>query len=218
MTIDEKFKWFSNFLSKVTLNEKTELEYTNPFELVVAVTLSAQCTDKRVNETTPNIFKKYPDAFALSLASYDELFEIIKSVSFPNNKTTHLINMAKRLVTFYGGVVPTEIEDLTSLSGVGNKSANVIRAVCFDIPALAVDTHVIRLSNRLGFVSNIKNPDQIEKILTNNIPKELWSKTHHWLIMHGRYCCKAKNPQCNSCVIAEICTIPKETKVEHYSF
>ena len=185
---------------------ETELLYDNPFQLLVAVILSAQCTDKRVNQTTPAIFRKYPDAEAMSKASFEEFFPIIKSISYPNNKTKHLIGMAQKLIADYGGEVPLKVDELVKLPGVGRKTANVITSVIDEQPNMAVDTHVFRVSRRIGLVpQTASTPLAVEKALIKHIPKELIHKAHHWLILHGRYVCLARNPKCDQCGLKEVC-------------
>ena len=184
---------------------ETELFYSNPFELLVAVILSAQCTDKRINMVTPALFAAYPNAKAMSYASVDEIFDYIKSVSFPNNKAKHLSGMSKMLVENYHGEVPGTWEELVKLPGVGRKTANVIVSVAFDTPAIAVDTHVFRVSQRIGLVKPSKTPLEVEQQLTANVPEELWGKFHHWLILHGRYTCVARSPKCTDCGLKHIC-------------
>lgn len=185
---------------------ETELEYEDPYELIVAVILSAQCTDKRVNMTTPAIYKKYPTVQSLSKATIDDLFPLIKSISYPNNKTKHLIGMANKVVTEFGGKIPMTVDALIQLPGVGRKTANVITSVIDRQPNMAVDTHVFRISKRLGLVSqNAKTPYEVEKELVKNIPVELIHKAHHWLILHGRYICVARNPKCKDCGLKIAC-------------
>lgn len=186
-------------------NAETELIYTEPYELLVAVILSAQCTDKRVNETTPAIFDRFPDVYSLSEASIEELFLLIKSISYPNNKTKHLIGMAKMVVETFGGKIPMTVEELILLPGVGRKTANVITSVIDNQPNMAVDTHVFRVSARIGLTINAKTPLETEKQLIKNIPEHLIHKAHHWLILHGRYICVARNPKCNECGINPVC-------------
>lgn len=186
-------------------NAETELIYTEPYELLVAVILSAQCTDKRVNETTPAIFERFPDVYALSEASIEELFPLIKSISYPNNKTKHLIGMAKMVVETFGGKIPMTVEELVLLPGVGRKTANVITSVIDNQPNMAVDTHVFRVSARIGLTTNAKTPLETEKQLIKNIPEHLIYKAHHWLILHGRYICVARSPKCNECGINPVC-------------
>ena len=193
------------FLSNVPIAE-TELTYDNPFQLLVAVILSAQCTDKRVNLTTPGIFKKYPDPASMSKASFDDLFPLVRSISYPNNKTKHLIGMSQLLMNTFNGEVPMTIEDLVKLPGVGRKTANVITSVIDQQPNMAVDTHVFRVSRRLGLVPmTAKTPLAVEKDLIKNIPAVLVHKAHHWLILHGRYTCLARSPKCDTCGITEFC-------------
>lgn len=185
---------------------ETELMYENPFQLLVAVILSAQCTDKRVNLTTPAIFKKYPSPAKMAKASFDDLFPIIKSISYPNNKTKHLIGMSQRLMESYNGEVPMTIDALVTLPGVGRKTANVITSVIDQQPNMAVDTHVNRLSKRIGLVpQTATTPLAVEKELIKNIPSELVHKAHHWLILHGRYVCVARSPKCEMCGISTFC-------------
>lgn len=184
---------------------KTELHYRNPYELLVAVILSAQCTDKRVNMITPPLFEAFPTPRALAAATPEQIYEYIKSCSYPNNKTKSLSGMAKKLVEKYGGIVPDDIDELMSLPGVGRKTANVILSVIFNRPAMAVDTHVFRVAERLGFTTGSKNPLTTEKALVEHIPAELLPTAHHWLILHGRYVCKARAPQCDACFLADLC-------------
>ncbi|MFM7720609.1 MAG: endonuclease III [Sediminibacterium sp.] len=201
------------FLANVPIAE-TELTYDNPFQLLVAVILSAQCTDKRVNLTTPGIFKKFPDPASMSKASFDDLFPLIRSISYPNNKTKHLIGMSQLLMDTFNGAVPMTIEDLIKLPGVGRKTANVITSVIDQQPNMAVDTHVFRVSRRVGLVPlTAKTPLAVEKDLIKNIPAVLVHKAHHWLILHGRYTCLARSPKCDSCGITAFCKyFEKETK------
>ena len=201
------------FLANVPIAE-TELTYDNPFQLLVAVILSAQCTDKRVNLTTPGIFKKYPDPASMSKASFDDLFPLVRSISYPNNKTKHLIGMSQLLLELFNGEVPMTINELVQLPGVGRKTANVITSVIDQQPNMAVDTHVFRVSRRIGLVSmTATTPLAVEKGLIKNIPAALVHKAHHWLILHGRYTCLARSPKCNSCGITAFCKYhEKETK------
>jgi endonuclease-3 len=184
---------------------KTELIYTSPYQLLVAVILSAQCTDKRVNIITPNFFERFPSANDLAAASIDEIFSYISSCSYPNNKAKNLHGMANKLIELFNGIVPEEIDDLVKLPGVGRKTANVIASVVFDKPAMAVDTHVFRVSERIGLTKAAKNPLQAEQQLVKYIPEELIPKAHHWLILHGRYVCIARKPKCLECGIREFC-------------
>ena len=185
---------------------ETELEFHDPFQLLVAVILSAQCTDKRVNLTTPAIFQKYPDALSMSNASFDEFFPLIKSISYPNNKTRHLIGMARKIIEQFNGEIPMTVDELIQLPGVGRKTANVITSVIDHQPNMAVDTHVFRISKRIGLVSQkATTPLAVEKELIKNIPEELVHKAHHWLILHGRYVCIARKPLCEKCGLQEAC-------------
>ena len=196
MTQKERYSYVLNWFSEHTPNAETELIYDNPYQLLVSVILSAQCTDKRVNLTTPAIFEKYSSPEALSKANFDELFPYIKSISYPNNKTRHLIGMANMLVEHYNGQVPLTVEALMRLPGVGRKTANVITSVVDQQPNMAVDTHVFRVAARIGLTRNAKTPLAAEKQLIKNIPTEMIHKAHHWLILHGRYICVARNPKC----------------------
>lgn len=187
---------------------RSELNYTNAFELLVAVVLSAQCTDKRVNMVTPSLFMAYPDAESLANAKRDELYEYIKSISYPNAKTDNLIKMARRLCDVYGGDVPGTVKELETLSGVGRKTANVIVSIIFDTPAMAVDTHVYRVSKRIGLVTQTtKTPLEAERQLTNGFDRSVLAKAHHWLILHGRYVCTARKPNCSECGISDWCAM-----------
>lgn len=192
------------FRKNVPLAE-TELQYKNPFQLLVAVILSAQCTDKRVNIVTPGLFERFPDAETLGTASSDEVFTYIKSISYPNNKAKHLVGMAKMLVEDFKNKVPDTIEELIKLPGVGRKTANVIVSVVYDKPAMAVDTHVFRVSARIGLTTNAKTPLQTEQQLVKFIPEEHLAIAHHWLILHGRYICIARNPKCEICGLKTWC-------------
>lgn len=183
---------------------ESELVFRSPYQLLVAVMLSAQCTDKRVNLTTPALFGAYPDAEALSRASFDEVYALIKSISYPNSKAKHLIAMAQKLVAEFGGEVPSGIEELMSLPGVGRKTANVVASITWGEPVIAVDTHVFRVSHRLGLSSG-KTPYAVEQDLEKHIPEELRPKAHHWLILHGRYTCTALKPKCEGCALALLC-------------
>lgn len=183
---------------------ESELDFKNPYQLIVAVILSAQCTDKRVNMHTPAFFLRFPEPGMLAEASFEEVLELIKSISFPNNKARHLIGMARMLVSDFGGVVPSEVEQLEKLPGVGRKTANVVASIIYNKPVIAVDTHVFRVSHRLGFSSG-KTPMEVEKDLNRLILKEERAIAHHWLILHGRYICTARNPKCGVCPIHEWC-------------
>lgn len=191
---------------------ETELNYTDPFELIVAVILSAQCTDKRVNIITPALLEKFPDANSMAKAEASEIFELIRSCSYPNSKAKHLSEMAKMLVSQFGGIVPSDTLQLQQLPGVGRKTANVVASVAFNKPVIAVDTHVFRVAGRIGLVRNAKTPLSVENQLSDNIPAHLRNKAHHWLILHGRYVCKARNPLCPQCGISEFCRYYSITK------
>ncbi len=205
MTKKERYQFIIDYFLQHAPNAETELFYDNPFQLLVAVILSAQCTDKRVNLTTPFIFEKYPDAASMSKASFDELFPLIKSISYPNNKTKHLIGMANMLLHKFNGSVPMTVNELVQLPGVGRKTANVITSVVDEQPNMAVDTHVFRVSARIGLTTNATTPLAAEKQLIKNIPAEYVHKAHHWLILHGRYTCVARNPKCSVCGIKPAC-------------
>ncbi len=205
MTKKERYQYVIDYFSKHAPNAETELVYDNPFQLLVAVVLSAQCTDKRVNMTTPFIFEKYPTAELLANTTFDELFPLVKSISYPNNKARHLIALAKMLVNDFDGEVPMTVEELIKLPGVGRKTANVITSVIDNQPNMAVDTHVFRVANRIGLTANSKTPLSTEMELIKHIPKELIHKAHHWLILHGRYVCIARNPKCDICGIKAAC-------------
>ncbi len=193
-------RWFSDNMEIA----ETELQYDSPFHLLIAVILSAQCTDKRVNMHTPRIFARFPEPSDLASASFEEVYELIKSISFPNNKARHLIGMAAKLVSDFGGVVPSETADLESLPGVGRKTANVIASVVYDKPVIAVDTHVFRVSRRIG-LSDGSTVEAVERDLTEGFAPELRGKAHHWLILHGRYVCVARKPKCAECGLKDFC-------------
>ena len=206
MTQKERYKFVIDYFQKHSPQAETELIYGDPYELLVAVILSAQCTDKRINMTTPAIFEKYPDVQALSKASFDELFPFIKSISYPNNKTKHLIAMANKVVEEFNGNIPMTVEELMQLPGVGRKTANVITSVIDKQPNMAVDTHVFRVSKRIGLVpQTASTPLAVEKELIKNIPTEFIHKAHHWLILHGRYVCVARIPKCEQCGVRPAC-------------
>jgi len=205
MTIKERFRLVLKYFELNNPLAETELTYQNPFELIVAVILSAQCTDKRVNIIAPVLLKAFPIAEKMALAEPDEIFEFIKSCSYPNNKAKHLSGMSRMLVKEFGGIVPSDPILLQKLPGVGRKTANVVASVAFGKPVLAVDTHVFRVSNRIGLVNNAKTPLSVEIKLSKNIPPELIHKAHHWLILHGRYVCKARNPLCIQCGLTDLC-------------
>lgn len=206
MTKKERYSAFAEHFLKELPDADTELVYENPFQLLVAVILSAQCTDKRVNIITPALFKAYPTPYDLAKATPEEVLGYIHSVSYPNNKSRHLVGMAKMLVDDFDGQVPDSPESLTSLPGVGRKTANVIQAVIFGKAAMAVDTHVFRVSHRIGLVSKrCTTPLSVEKELTRNLSDEIIPRAHHWLILHGRYVCTARAPHCDKCGIKDIC-------------
>jgi endonuclease-3 len=206
MTRKQRYQFVIDYFEKNTPDAETELLYDNPYQLLVSVILSAQCTDKRVNITTPAIFEKYPNVHALSQANFGELFPFIKSISYPNNKTKHLIGMAKLVMEKFNGQIPMTVEELMQLPGVGRKTANVITSVIDKQPNMAVDTHVFRVSRRIGLVpQTASTPLAVERELVKNIPEELIHKAHHWLILHGRYICLARNPQCELCGLTGIC-------------
>lgn len=205
MTTKQRYERVLEWFSAAMPVAETELHYANPFQLLVAVILSAQCTDKRVNLITPSLFEAFPTPQALAAASVDEIYEFIKSCSYPNNKSRSLSGMAKRLVEEFGGEVPSDIDALMSLPGVGRKTANVILAVVFEKATMAVDTHVFRVSERIGLTTGSKTPLATEKTLVKNIPEELIPKAHHWLILHGRYVCKARRPDCLNCGLTSVC-------------
>jgi endonuclease III len=189
---------------------ETELDYGSPYELLVAVILSAQCTDKRVNQITPALFERFPTPGLMARATFDEVFELIRTCSYPNNKAKHLVGMANMLVNDFGGVVPDDIDLLQKMPGVGRKTANVIASVVYNQPTLAVDTHVFRISARLGLSHKAKTPLQTEQQLMDYIPKALVPKAHHWLILHGRYVCKARRPECEQCGLRPYCKFYQE--------
>ena len=205
MTTKQRFEsvlaWFEQNMPVA----ESELEYSNPYELLVAVMLSAQCTDKRVNMVTPALFAAYPTPESLAQATADEVFEYISSVSYPRSKSEHLVQMAQRLVEAYQGQVPDNIDDLQTLQGVGRKTANVVCAVIWNQPTMAVDTHIFRVSERIGLTTNSKNPLQTEKQLIRYIPQHIIPKAHHWLLLHGRYVCQARKPKCEGCAIKNAC-------------
>ncbi|MDE6339219.1 MAG: endonuclease III [Muribaculaceae bacterium] len=205
MTIKERYEGVISVFKEIMPEPKTELQYDTPFHLLLAVILSAQCTDKRINIVTPALFERFPDPASLAAATEEEVYEYIKSVTFPNNKTRHLIKAARMLTDHFGGEMPTDIDNLMKLPGVGRKTANVMLAVVWNKAAMAVDTHVFRVSNRIGLTNNSKTPLETEKTLVKYIPEDLLSTAHHWLILHGRYVCKARKPECMDCLIAPFC-------------
>ena len=205
MSTKDRFKYILDWFATNMPVAESELVFENPFQCLVAVMLSAQCTDKRVNMVTPTLFAAYPTPESMAKAGSDAIFEYVKSVSYPRSKAEHLVAMAQRLTEVYNGQVPDNIEDLQTLQGVGRKTANVVCAVIWNQPTMAVDTHIFRVSERLGLTTNSKNPLQTEKALVQYIPKELIPKAHHWLLLHGRYVCQARKPQCERCGLAPFC-------------
>jgi endonuclease III len=205
MTIRQRINLTLEYFLRNNTVAETELTYLNPFELIVAVILSAQCTDKRVNMITPPLLKKYPDAVSMAKAEPEEIFEYIKSCSYPNNKAKHLSGMSRMLIDKFGGIIPSDPVLLQHLPGVGRKTANVIASVVFQKPLMAVDTHVFRVSNRIGLVKNAKTPRSVEIQLSLYIEPDLINKAHHWLLLHGRYICKARRPLCNKCGLTDLC-------------
>ena len=204
MYTKDRFRNITNWFSANMEIAETELNYDTPFHLLIAVILSAQCTDKRVNIHTPQIFARFPEPADLAAASFEEVYELIKSISFPNNKARHLIGMASRLVSDFGGIVPSETDQLETLPGVGRKTANVIASVIYDKPVIAVDTHVFRVSRRIG-LSDGTTVEAVERDLTDGFAPELRPTAHHWLILHGRYVCVARKPKCTSCGLSDVC-------------
>lgn len=205
MTRKERYEKIVEWFSETMPSPTTELQYDTPFHLLLAVILSAQCTDKRVNMVTPDLFEAFPDAATLAAASEEYVHSFIKSVTFPNSKTRHLIRAAKILSEEFGGEMPSDIDNLMKLPGVGRKTANVMLAVVWNKSAMAVDTHVFRVSNRIGLTTNSKTPLATEKTLVKYLPEEIVSTAHHWLILHGRYVCKARNPECHNCGLTNYC-------------
>ena len=205
MTQKQRYEGIISIFKEIMPEPKTELHYDTPFHLLLAVILSAQCTDKRINMVTPALFERYPDPESLAASTEEEVFEYIKSVTFPNNKSKHLIRAARVLTEEFGGEMPTDIDNLMKLPGVGRKTANVMLAVVWNKAAMAVDTHVFRVSNRLGLTNNSKTPLETERTLLKYIPEDLLSTAHHWLILHGRYVCKARRPECLECSLKEYC-------------
>lgn len=205
MKRQERYQAFIDYFSQNMPVAESELDWRTPFELAVAVVLSAQCTDKRVNLLTPNIFKLYPTAELMSEASVEDIFDLIKSCSYPNNKAKHLKGMADMLVKDYNGKIPEDIDEMQKLPGIGRKTANVIGSVAFDIPAMPVDTHVFRVSQRMGLVLNANNPLECEKQLVKHLPKDILGLAHHWIILHGRYVCTARSPHCETCECTHFC-------------
>lgn len=209
----ERYSRFIDYFTEYLPAAETELHYTNDFELLVAVILSAQCTDKRVNMVTPHLFAAYPTAEAMAGATHEDIFPYISSVSYPNNKSKHLDKMSNMLVNDFGGKLPTNVDELQKLQGVGRKTANVVASILFDIPTMPVDTHVFRVSERVGLTQNAKNPLQSEKQLVKYFPKNKLKIAHHWLILHGRYVCLARKPKCEKCGITNICKYFEKQKL-----
>lgn len=207
MTVKERYARVIEWFEANMPDPKTELQYDNPFHLLLAVILSAQCTDKRVNIVTPPLFEAFPDPASLAAASEEEVYEYIKSVTFPNNKTRHLLKAARMLEEEFGGEVPSDIDSLIKLPGVGRKTANVMLSVVWGKAAMAVDTHVFRVSNRIGLTKDSKTPLATEKTLVKYIPEEKIAKAHHWLILHGRYVCTARKPDCLNCGLRPVCAM-----------
>ncbi len=205
MTRKERFEFMVDWFSKAMPVAETELHYDNPFQLLVAVILSAQCTDKRVNMITPALFEAYPTPQAMAAATQDDIFEYIKSCSYPNNKAKSLLGAARTLVERFDGEVPGDMDSLLTIPGVGRKTANVVLAVVFDRAAMAVDTHVFRVSERIGLTTGSKSPLQTEKVLVANLDDSIIPLAHHWLILHGRYVCKARRPDCLNCGLTPVC-------------
>jgi endonuclease III len=206
VTKKERYDFIIDYFTRKMPSAETELEYEDPYELLVAVILSAQCTDKRVNMTTPAIYRKYPDVKSLSKATFDELLPYIKSISYPNSKTKHLIGMAKKVMEDFNGQIPMTVDELIQLPGVGRKTANVVTSVCDKQPNMAVDTHVFRVSKRIGLVAaTAKTPYAVEKELVKNLPVKYIHEAHHWLLLHGRYICVARNPRCEECGVRPAC-------------
>lgn len=205
MTTKQRFEYILHWFEANMPVAQSELHYSNPFELLVAVMLSAQCTDKRVNMVTPDLFAQYSTPQALANATSDEVYEFIKSVSYPRAKANHLVQMAQRLVSVYHSEVPDNIDDLQTLSGVGRKTANVVCAVIWNQPTMAVDTHIFRVSERLGLTAQSRTPRQTEDQLVRYIPQDIIPKAHHWLLLHGRYICQARKPKCEQCGLQAYC-------------
>jgi endonuclease-3 len=207
----DRYKAFVEYFSTHNPDAKTELHYSDPFELLIAVILSAQCTDKRINQVTPALFERYPTPESLAESSVQEVFSYIRSVSYPNNKAKHLVGMAQKLLFEFNGIVPEKVEELVKLPGVGRKTANVISSVVYDNPAMAVDTHVFRVSNRLGLTTRATTPLAVEKQLVKFLPIDTIKVAHHWLILHGRYICLARRPKCEECPITHFCKYFEKT-------
>jgi endonuclease-3 len=210
----ERYHHFLDYFIKNQPAPVTELHYNNPYQLLVAVILSAQCTDKRINQITPALFERFPDAESLAASNSEEIFTYIRSVSYPNNKAKHLAGMGKMLVEVFNGQIPSGLDDLQKLPGVGRKTANVIASVIFDAPTIAVDTHVFRVANRIGLTTRARTPLAVELQLTEHLPKETLGVAHHWLILHGRYICVARSPKCEICPLSWFCKYYQQINTE----
>ncbi len=210
----DRYKHFVEYFSKNQPNPVTELHYENPFQLLVAVILSAQCTDKRINQVTPKLFERFPTPEDLAASTPEEVFTYIRSVSYPNNKAKHLVGMGKMLVDVFNSEIPQGVDNLQKMPGVGRKTANVIASVIFEEPAMAVDTHVFRVANRIGLTNNATTPLAVEKQLIKHIPKEYIAVAHHWLILHGRYICVARSPKCDVCPLTWFCRYYERSNTE----
>ncbi|MDN3582215.1 endonuclease III [Mucilaginibacter flavus] len=210
----DRYKHFVEYFSKNQPNPVTELHYENPFQLLVAVILSAQCTDKRINQVTPKLFERFPTPEDLAASTPEEVFTYIRSVSYPNNKAKHLVGMGKMLVDVFNSEIPQGVDNLQKMPGVGRKTANVIASVIFEEPAMAVDTHVFRVANRIGLTNNATTPLAVEKQLIKHIPKEYIAVAHHWLILHGRYICVARSPKCDVCPLTWFCRYYERNNTE----
>jgi endonuclease-3 len=210
----DRYRHFVEYFSKNQPGAETELHYGNPYELLVAVILSAQCTDKRINQITPALFQRFPDAASLAAADVEEIYTYIRSVSYPNNKAKHLAGMGKMLMEKFNGEIPSGLDELQQLPGVGRKTANVIASVVFDAPAIAVDTHVFRVANRIGLTSRATTPLAVEKQLMEHLPKATLGVAHHWLILHGRYICVARTPKCQICPLTWFCKYYEQHNTE----
>ncbi|MBQ7941205.1 MAG: endonuclease III [Muribaculaceae bacterium] len=211
MTTKERYQGVIDYFKEAMPSPTTELHYNSPYELLVAVILSAQCTDKRINMVTPALFKAYPTPYEMAKATADDIFQYIKSVTFPNNKSKSLLGMANMLIDKYNGEVPSSIDELVKIPGVGRKTANVILSVVFNKATMAVDTHVFRVSNRIGLTTDSKTPLETERTLVKNFPEELLATAHHWLILHGRYVCTARKPNCLECGLRTLCKFYKKS-------
>lgn len=210
----ERYARVIEYFQKAMPVAETELDYQNPYQLVVAVILSAQCTDKRVNQITPELFKRFPTPGSMAAVEVPEVYEYIRSCSYPNNKAKHLVAMARMLVSDFGGTVPEEVDQLQKLPGVGRKTANVIASVIYNKPTMAVDTHVFRVAARIGLTTNARNPLETERQLLEYFPEELLGIAHHWLILHGRYVCIARSPKCEKCGLTAVCRYYQQLKTD----